>query len=268
MLKVGQNRQRSMMQEWKLINYIKMSDIEFIYIPRSPEKSDAFRAIQEKHRKEMSSYSDIDYINEIFNYLSCTFNNLSVIEKNTLRLQKEKEITDDIRRKLQNNSDFELNGFKVDTEARNQSMTVGYYDLKFQHSYWIGKYFVFECKLLDLTNYRINEYLYKKTTQDEDGGLYRFLINKYAENLPFGGMLGYIISNTPEKVITKLKTKIKSFQIENDILNFGNLTDEHLLNIQIQNFNRSFQSKHIRINQNKEKITPIHIFHVFLDLTE
>jgi hypothetical protein len=245
-----------------------MSDIEFIYVPRSQEKSGTFRAIQKKHRKEMSPYSDDDYINEIFGYLSCMFNNLSTIEKKILRSQQEKKITDDIRRKLQKNSDFGLNGFKVDTEPSNQSTTIGYYDLKFQHSDWIGKYFVFECKLMDLTNYRIDEYLYKKTTQREDGGLYRFLINKYAENLPFGGMLGYVISNTTEEVIIKLKTKIKSLQIENDTLNFGNLTDECLLNEQIHGFNHSFQSKHIRINQNKEKITPIHIFHVFLDLTK
>jgi hypothetical protein len=246
-----------------------MSDIGFVYIPRSQEKSDIFRAMQKRHRKEMSSFSDMDFINEIFDYLFGTFDNLSVSEKKYLKIKQETEITDCIRRKLQNNSDFDRNGYKVDIEAQNQSTTIGYYDLKFQHSDWVGKYFVFECKPVDLTKSRIDAYIHKASkTKDEDGGLYRFLINKYAENLPFGGMLGYVISNTSEEISNKLKSKIKSFQITERTTIFGTLTDEQLLDSPIINFKHSFQSKHIRINQSKEQISPIHIFHLFLDLTE
>jgi hypothetical protein len=270
MPKAGQNLWHLMMQERKLINHIKMGDIEFVFTPYSTSDSEEYGSMRRKHMQESSVYSNDSFnITQIFGFISNFYKNISSENKNTLKNKNEEEITDSICKNIRENEDFQYSGFTVNIDARNQSHKVGYYDLKFENpAYWQGKYFVFECKPINLTAYRIREYLYKNTTTKKDGGLYRFLINKYAENLPFGGMLGYVISDTPEEVMTKLKTKIKSFQITEDEMLFGNLIDEHLLNMHIPDFNHSFQSKHRRINQNKEIITPIHIFHLFLDLTK
>jgi hypothetical protein len=243
-----------------------MSNLSFVYIPSSVENSAEFKRLQRKHRKEMSSFSDSTYISEIFEHLSYVYYNLSLLEKKNLKVKKEEEITDYIRRKLQNNSDFGTSGFKVNTEARNQSITVGYYDLKFEHSHW-NNYFTLECKPIDLTKTKVDHYIHKSNENKEDGGLYRFLINKYAENLPFGGMLGYIISDNPDKVIANLKNKIESFQLTEKNLSFGNLIDGKQLEISVANFQHSFQSDHIRSNINGQIIDPIHIFHLFFDLT-
>ncbi|MDR1593837.1 MAG: hypothetical protein LBS43_05040 [Prevotellaceae bacterium] len=247
-----------------------MSNIEFAYTPSSTSQSEEYMSMRKKNMHEFSVYSGDSFnITQIFGFISKFYKNISSEQKNTLKTKKEEDITDFIRRDIQKDEDFRYSGFTVNTEARNQSYEVGYYDLKFENpAYWQSKYFVFECKPIDLTSTKIKAYIYTQSkTKGQDGGLYRFFINKYAENLPFGGMLGYVTSNTPEEIITKLKSEIKSLQIEGDI-NFGNLTDEYLLNMQINDFKHSFQSKHIRINQNKEIITSIHIFHLFLDLTE
>ena len=226
--------------------------------------------MRKKHIHESFVYADDNFnITQIFGFLSNIYNSITTKQKKILKTQKEEEITHFIRKNIQKDEDFKWSGFTINTEARNQSYKVGYYDLKFENpAYWQNKYFVFECKPINLTNSRTKEYIYKKSeTKGEDGGLYRFFINKYAENLPFGGMLGYVVADTPQDIINKLKKEIKSFQITEGSLNFDNLTNEHLLNTQTPDFQHSFQSQHTRVNNNKEIITPIHIFHLFLDLT-
>jgi hypothetical protein len=224
--------------------------------------------MRQKHIRETSVFDDNFYLTQIFNYLSETYNSFTPACRNSLKQQKEEDITDYIRRKLLDNENFSLAGFKVNSEARNQDKVVGYYDLKFEHSDWINQYFALECKPVNTTKSRVDAYIHKTSqTQDEDGGLYRFLINKYATDKPFGGMLGYIISDTPDKVINSLKEKIQSFQITKGELCFGNIQNADLLEMPIDNFTYSFQSNHARI-YDSQLIAPIHIFHLFFDFTQ
>jgi hypothetical protein len=224
--------------------------------------------MRKKHVQEASAFNDNFYLTQIFNYLSETYNSFTPACRNFLKQQKEEDITDYIRRKLQDNENFSLEGFKVNSEARNQDKVIGYYDLKFEHSDWMNQYFVLECKPVNTTKSRVDAYIHKTTQiQNEDGGLYRFLINKYATDKFFGGMLGYIISDTPDEVINSLKKKIQSFQITKGELCFGNIQNVQLLEMPVNNFTYSFQSNHVRIRDN-QVIEPIHIFHLFFDFTQ
>ncbi len=245
-----------------------MSGVSFLYLESSNDESEAFKAMREKHMQEASKFDDNFYLTQIFKYLSDTYNSLTATCRNALKQKKEEEITDCIRRKLQNNEDFVLEGYKINSEARNQDTVVGYYDLKFENGDWLNQYFVLECKPINATKSKIDAYIHKTVkSQGEDGGLYRFLINKYATNKPFGGMLGYIISGDPQKAISSLKTKIQATQITQGDLCFGNLQNSELLNTPIANFNYSFQSNHARIYES-QVIDPIHMFHLFFDLTQ
>ena len=243
-----------------------MSGVSFLYIASSNDESKAFKTMRKKHVQDTSKFDDNFYLTQIFKYLSDTYNSFTATCRNTLKQKKEEEITDYVRRKLQNNEDFVLEGFKINSEARNQDKVVGYYDLKFENGNWLNQYFVLECKLIDPTKTKADEYFYRTIkSQNEDGGLYRFLINKYATNKSFGGMLGYIISGNPQKIIDSLRTKTQTFQITQGNLCFGNLQNSELLDTTINNFKYSFQSNHTRIYEG-QIIAPIHIFHLFFDL--
>ncbi len=85
----------------------------------------------------------------------------------------------------------------------------GLYDLKFQHSDW-DKYFVLEAKNLgEIKSTKhstlLNEYVY--SNYKEDGGMHRFMIKKYACEINFGGMLGFIVGKTKGDIIEDLTKK-------------------------------------------------------------
>ena len=250
-----------------------MSGVSFLYVTSPDDKSEAFKKMRRKHVQEASEFDDNFYLTQIFNYLSDTYNNFTDTCRNALKQKKEEEITDYVRRQLQNNEDFVLDGFKVNSEARNQDKVVGYYDLKFENGDWLNQYLVLECKPINNTKSRIDAYIHKtiksqeESNECEDGGLYRFLINKYATHKPFGGMLGYIISSNPQNTIDSIKKKIQTLQITQENLCFGDLQNSELLDATIKNFNYSFQSNHVRIYEG-QIIAPIHIFHLFYDLTQ
>jgi hypothetical protein len=245
-----------------------MNGVSFLYIASSNDESEVFKTMRKKHLQETANFDDNFYLTQIFNYLSETYNNFTPACRIFLKQQKEEEITDYIRRKLQNNKNFTLNGFRVNTEARNQDrFRIGYYDLKFEHSDWMNQYFVLECKPVNTAKSKIDAYIHKTSrNQGEDGGLYRFVINKYATDKLFGGMLGYIVSDTPEEVVNTLKKEIQSFQITKDGVYFGNIQNRELLEMTVDNFRYSFQSSHARIH-NDQIIAPVHIFHLFFDFT-
>jgi hypothetical protein len=245
-----------------------MNGVSFAYVPSSKEEPESHRMMRKKHLQDASVFDDNFYLTQIFNYLSETYNNFTSACRNDLKQQNEETITDYVRRKLQNNKDFCLDGFIVNTEARNQDKVIGYYDLKFEHSDWLNQYFVLECKPVNATKSKIDAYIHKTSrNQDDDGGLYRFLINKYATDKLFGGILGYIVSSTPEEVINRLKKKIQSLQITTNGLCFGNIQNAQLLAMPVNGFPYSFQSDHVRIRDN-QLIEPVHIFHLFFDLTQ
>jgi hypothetical protein len=240
----------------------------FLYVASSNDESEAFKTMRKKHMHEASKFDDMFYLTQIFKYLSDAYNSFTATCKSALKQKKEEEITDYVRRELQKNEDFVLEGFKINSEARNQDVVVGYYDLKFENGNWLNQYLVLECKPINMTKSKVDAYIHKNIkSQDEDGGLYRFLINKYATDKPFGGMLGYIISGDPQQVIERLKSKIRTFQITQKGLSFGNLQNGELLDTPIANFNYSFQSDHTRISKG-QLIDSVHIFHLFFDLTQ
>lgn len=243
-----------------------MSDLNFIYRASTNEMSEDFHRMREKHIRESLYYDDSFYLTSIFKHLNNVYSSFSCLDRKKLKKSKEVEITDCIRRELQGNDMFTLEGFIVNTEARNQDRTVGYYDLKFENTYWSNQYFVMECKPIDMTNQRLKAYIHTSKNGEDDGGLFRFLINKYATNKPYGGMLGYIVANDPEAVVVNLKSKIISFKTKRQQLIYGDVIDTDLLDEPIQDFINSFQSNHNRIRGN-EVCLPIHIFHLFMDFT-
>lgn len=107
-----------------------------------------------------------------------------------------------------------------------------------------GLAFVIECKVLRFADAKYIE-----------EGIKRFVEMKYSKTSNFAGMLGFIVKGKPESIIKNLKKKIKQFHLLPE--------SEHLLEETILDYPLSFQSKHLRENQ-----TPIHIYHLFLDLRE
>lgn len=241
-----------------------MNNVGFVYIEPSTESAQALKEIKEKHIQDLSKYGDNDYLSEIFNYLSDLYVGLASSDKMSLISEKEEDITDFLKKRLQ--SEAEYAGYRINSEARNQSNIIGYYDLKIEHSYW-NNYFVLECKRLNEEKNKLDAYIHNKISTGDDGGLYRFCINKYSENKPFGGMLGYVISGCCDKIITDIKQSIKSFSLTLNNITYAELIDDNLLNKSINNISNTFQSQHSRINQN-QLISPIHIFHFIFDFTK
>lgn len=242
-----------------------MSNVSFSYIESSDEDLSVIMEIRKKHLKDVSQFGDNHYLSLIFNHLSDLYNGLSEADLRKLQSQKEEDITDSLKKILENNCQYD--GFIVNSEARNQSEIVGYYDLKIQHSDWYN-YFVLECKKLTNKNDKIDAYIHNKIDgAKDDGGLYRFLINKYCENKLFGGMLGYIVSDSPNVIVASIKSKIQSLKLTHHEVEFGNIIDSDLLGCSIQNIRYSFQSNHTRAHNN-QLIAPIHMFHFFFDLTK
>lgn len=244
--------------------------IAFVYIPSSDVKCQSFVELRAQHIKEVESYSDSDYITMIFKHISVVINNTTSTDRQSLRQKSEEEISDYIRRRLKNDEDFSYSGLIVNAEARNQSSIIGYYDLKFEHSYWRDNYFAVECKKIDATEAKSKEYIhkkiYKKSSPSDDGGIYRFVINKYAENKPCGGMFGYVVDGTPSVVVEGLKNKITTFCTTHNGLACGSTINAELLLSEINGFDYGFQSNHTRVNDD-QIISPIHLFHMFWDLT-
>lgn len=247
-----------------------MSNIAFVYMPSTDVKCQRLLELGKQHIKETESFSDSDYITMILKHISSVFSNTNLADRKSLQQKSEDEISDYIRRQLQNDADFSYGGFFINTQPRNQSQIVGHYDIKFENHYWRNNYFAVECKKLDASDAKSKEYIqkkiYKKKTPSEDGGIYRFIINKYAENKPCGGMLGYIVGDTPKEVIERLKNKISIYSATHNGITCGGAVDSSLLSSNIDGFDYSFQSNHTRVSDN-QVISPIHLFHMFWDLT-
>ncbi len=135
-------------------------------------------------------------------------------------------------------------------------------------------YFVFECKRMDERPSTISKYVYRKPTssakeKEDKGGLYRFLINKYAANKNFGGMIGFVIKGENKKVIAKIKKRILELTITEQNINFGQLINKATLNKTIIDNENTFLSDHVRLDKDTNKIIhPILIYHIFFDMTD
>ena len=178
---------------------------------------------------------------------------ISLIQKELKKgnSQIEELIKNDIykwyKEEKKSNKQIGILGFILNLEPKSDSLT-GFYDFKFQHSEW-DKYFVFEAKNLGEIKSRkqstlINEYVYVKTKDREDGGMYRYMTSKYACELNFGGMLGFVVGKNQD-LINKLTDKIQSVY---DNLNIGKLTGEKIVFSSIENNKNTFETTHIREN--------------------
>lgn len=136
--------------------------------------------------------------------------------------QVEKKIAKFMRRYLKNNAEFSSH-FCVLGESINDEEKEGFYDITINNTYWKSKNFHFECKNLDENNLErgdslVNKYIchntYKKKDNQYifDGGILRYFNGKYAQELNFGGMIGFVLGgntdNIKSKIIEQLKVKL------------------------------------------------------------
>lgn len=140
----------------------------------------------------------------------------------------------------------------------------GFYDLKFQHSDW-SKYFIFEAKNLGEVKSRkksalVNEYVYVQKNDKEDGGMHRFMTKKYANEINFGGMLGFVIGESNGDIISDLTRKIRLVYESN--IN-GKLVGDKIILNSIGNEN-TFTSIHSRSND----LDNFYLYHVVMDFTK
>lgn len=232
------------------------------------EKVKTYRKKLKQHHLN-NLIDDEDAVNQILSFLF-EFDQKS--EKSVLMGKEEDEITDDIRDWLDKYEDFNFSGFKVDSQVKNRNRNQeGYYDLKFQHSDWEGAFY-FECKRMDETKTMTTEYVYRPATErtKADGGLYRFLINKYADaNKDFGGMIGFVIKGAVKNVIDNVKDKISDLKITENKIKFGQSTNPKLLEQTISGNKNTFLSQHVRCDKTVNKIiSPVLIYHIFFDFTQ
>jgi hypothetical protein len=87
----------------------------------------------------------------------------------------------------------------------------------------------------------LNEYVY--SNHKEDGGMHRFMIKKYACEINFGGMLGFIAGTIKGDVIKDLTNKIQSIYNENKN---GKLIDEKFKLNSIAENKNTFTTFHSR----------------------
>lgn len=110
-----------------------------------------------------------------------------------------------------------------------------------------------ECKLLRSASQVYIKGRYNKTAgKYEVNGIERFTTLTYAQEDAYAGMMGFVIKGIPEKIVSKLKRKVRNFYPADRI--------EELLQQKCAGWELSFQSKHIRTDN-----TEIHLYHLFFD---
>lgn len=208
---------------------------------------------------------DTDWINCIYQYLIQFY-----VENQSEKFsdKTENQITDEIYLWLKNMKKF-TSVVSVASQPKTDNQDIeGYYDLKFESTLWNEgqTHFAIENKILVNSETSFKNYIYypnktkgtgENKKQFDDGGMFRFLSNKYANKQPYGGMLAFVKENEINKIGKTLKTKIKTLTIKSNGKEYGYLIDDNLLNAKIQDFEYSFQTNHIRRDG-----TDIHLFHL------
>ncbi|HEY1049441.1 MAG TPA: hypothetical protein VGE39_06790 [Prosthecobacter sp.] len=83
---------------------------------------------------------------------------------------------------------------------------LGRTDIRFFHRNFRQRvYFVVECKRLHV---RTNSGFKHLADEYVDEGLLRFANNRYAEGLPCGGMVGYVMDNEMDKALDRVKAEV------------------------------------------------------------
>jgi len=216
--------------------------------------------------ERLTPKNDLDWINLIYQYLIEFYaenkENIHFRDKN------ENAITNEIYFWLKNKQKF-TRIITVSSQPRTDNTEIeGYYDLKFDSPLWNDgqTHFSMENKISINTETSLKDYTYypSKTKGKgenkkifDDGGIYRFLSNKYADKQPYGGMLAFVKQNNTNEITDKLKDKIKNLIIIDYDKQYGQLIDRNLLDVKILDFENSFQTNHTRKDG-----TNIHLFHL------
>lgn len=206
-----------------------------------------------KHQtRQLSDDIWIDYINHIVlrYYKEVDISEIKSIIK--IELSKpQARIEDKIKEHIYNwiNRDKRIGlwEFVVNLEPKSDSFE-GFYDIKFQHSNWHNSYFVFEVKNLGKiktteSSTLINEYVYIKRKDKEDGGMYRFISEKYATKNIFGGMIGFVVGEVKNDIIKDLTSKIQT--VYGGEVN-GKLIDKKIMFNSIVGNTNTFTTFHLR----------------------
>jgi len=235
-------------------------------MPTNMTRVEHFNTIAEKF---IDQEDDLSWINFILSGLLTFYvehkSSTEIIDKN------ENGITNKIYFWLNNNKQFRRKVVVNSQPRTDNEETEGYFDLKFQSNYWRENdiHFAIENKILTDTETSFKEYIYypnkvKGSGENrkifDDGGMFRFLSNKYAQNQPYACMLAFLKNESVVDIMDKIKNKIAELKIPNEHTFYGELIDKNLLSDSILNFRYSFQTNHIR-----EDSTRIHIFHILFD---
>jgi len=225
-------------------------DREYIRIKKPaslPFDTRQLKALDDEFWKKWIFYHLLDFYK---NYDSVELKSKIEEEKKKQYPRTEREIAKFIRLKLKANREFGLN-FSVKGEETNDENVEGNYDITIHNTYWKNKDFFFECKNLDSSRDLINKYVccntYKKDSNGLhifDGGVLRYFNGKYAQNSPFGGMIGFILGGDnitiKSNLVTKLKEKLHTAP-EGDLIK---ITDNS-----IEGNDFTFDSLHKRLNK-------------------
>lgn len=243
---------------------------EYIKLPKTNVMSDS--------KMKLRKIDDAEWKNYIFFHLLQYYRTVDNNEIRTL-IERElnkpiAEIETKIKKHIRNwlvreNVDFKEQGFKINLEPSSECNEEGLLDLKFEHSDWQDKYFSFEAKNLGKIKSReqstlINEYVYVKTQDGENGGMYRYMTNKYACELNFGGMIGFVVGKN-EKLIKRLISKIKAVYNNSEA---GRLTNEKIIYNSIEENKNTFETIHIRKNHFSNSIEKFHLYHIIFDFID
>jgi len=240
--------------------YIKLPPLK----PMSDSRTE-LRLLSDNEWKEYVFFFILKYCNEVEQKEILT---LIETETRKSRANIEEAIKKHIRNWLKwKCPEFELHEFILNLEPSTECNLEGYYDLKFEHSQWRNRYFSFEAKNLGkaksitLTK-SIDEYVYVKEADREDGGMFRYLISKYACNMNFGGMIGFVVGKSKESMIEKLTYQIYKIY---DNKSIGKLTDEKIVKNSILGNENTFDSIHIRQNSKTNQDEVFRLHHIIMD---
>lgn len=227
---------------------------EYIKIPKySPLSSDV---------TELKNLSDEVWKNEIFHHLLSFYQNFDSEDLKEKIEKERKEINPRLERLIAKYIRIKLNAdrkfgyhFKAFGENTNDEDVEGNYDITIHSTNWKSKDFYFECKNLDRNQDLVNKYVcYNKGHSVFDGGVYRYFNGKYAQNLTFGGMIGFVLEGN----ILDIKSKIIKKLADNfDITPEGDLITINDNSIEGNEF--TFDSNH------KRKSKEFLIHHLLLD---
>ena len=234
---------------------------EYIKLPKTKFLSDS--------RSELRKLSDEDWKNHIFSHLLRFYKEADSNEIIKLiedaKEKKPSNIEEVIKKKIKkwliNDRRFNMHDFIINREPSSDGKVDGFYDLKFEHSQWKHKYFAFECKNLDKTETSIKEYVYNKA--GDDGGVYRYVTCKYAAELDFGGMIGFVLEGNENGIISKIINKLHSTFDDNEI---GKLAKKGIIENSIEGNPNTFDSIHLRQQRVDRNGQTFKLHHLIFDM--